>query len=47
MTAKILDGKATALTIRKELADEVAAWLDAGGPIPTFNDLFQSEFDIA
>lgn len=34
MTATILDGKATAETIRQELAVEVAQWRDAGGAIP-------------
>ncbi|MCA9175877.1 MAG: bifunctional methylenetetrahydrofolate dehydrogenase/methenyltetrahydrofolate cyclohydrolase FolD [Planctomycetales bacterium] len=34
MTATILDGKATAETIRQELAVEVARWRDAGGAIP-------------
>jgi methylenetetrahydrofolate dehydrogenase (NADP+) / methenyltetrahydrofolate cyclohydrolase len=35
MTARILDGKATAKTIRDELATEVAAWKLTGKPTPT------------
>jgi len=34
MTAKILDGKATAQTIRDEIAREVKAWVSSGGRVP-------------
>lgn len=33
--ARILDGKATALEIRKEIAAEVSRWTEEGGPVPT------------
>lgn len=34
MTAKILDGKATAQLIRDEIAREVKAWVSSGGRVP-------------
>jgi methylenetetrahydrofolate dehydrogenase (NADP+) / methenyltetrahydrofolate cyclohydrolase len=34
VTAKVLDGKATAAKIREEIAAEVATWCTAGGPKP-------------
>ncbi|MFO0941021.1 MAG: bifunctional methylenetetrahydrofolate dehydrogenase/methenyltetrahydrofolate cyclohydrolase FolD [Pirellulales bacterium] len=34
MTVQILDGKATAATIREEIASEVKSWVDAGNPVP-------------
>ena len=34
MTARILDGKATAAAIRDEIAAEVGQWRQAGGPVP-------------
>jgi len=35
MTAQVLDGKATAATLRSELAEEVTQWLASGGALPT------------
>lgn len=35
MTATLLDGKATALQIREEIAADVKQWIDRGGPTPT------------
>ncbi len=35
MTARVLDGKATAAALREEIASEVSRWTDAGGPVPT------------
>jgi methylenetetrahydrofolate dehydrogenase (NADP+)/methenyltetrahydrofolate cyclohydrolase len=34
MSAKILDGKATAQTIRDEIAADVKSWTRGGGPVP-------------
>lgn len=34
MTAQILDGKATAKTIRQEIAEQVSQWRQEGGPVP-------------
>jgi methylenetetrahydrofolate dehydrogenase (NADP+)/methenyltetrahydrofolate cyclohydrolase len=34
MTAKILDGKATAQLIRNEIASEVRTWVNSGGAVP-------------
>jgi methylenetetrahydrofolate dehydrogenase (NADP+) / methenyltetrahydrofolate cyclohydrolase len=34
MPARILDGKATAATIRQEITEKVALWRKEGGPIP-------------
>src|SRR3954468_17774149 len=34
MAAEIIDGKAIAQAVRAEVRDEVAAWLEAGGPQP-------------
>lgn len=34
MTARLLDGKATAAAIRQEIAEQVTQWCQFGGPIP-------------
>jgi methylenetetrahydrofolate dehydrogenase (NADP+) / methenyltetrahydrofolate cyclohydrolase len=34
MTARLLDGNATAAAIRQEIAGQVFRWRESGGPIP-------------
>lgn len=43
MTARILDGKATAASIREELAAEVATWKAGGGPVPALAAILVGE----
>jgi len=43
MAAKVLDGKATALTIREEIARDVHAWVAGGGRVPCLTAVLVGE----
>ena len=43
MTATVLDGKATAATIREEISEEVTQWVASGNPQPVLAAILVGE----